>query len=143
MRKRVKQPYIHIIDLNAEQKEYVKLCNGKSERFSTYTSWELHIRGLLSKFESPTDLYNFKRYCINHDRVFSYTPSIYTTYVILAITLLMEKVIPILTTFGLLLLIVFALWHGMSQHKSIIKGSCFFKDIIEIIEKIENENGNS
>ena len=128
------------MDLQLEQKKYVKLCNGKSEEFSTYTSWERHIRSLLSKFESPTDLYNFKRYCINLDRVFSYTPSIYATYVILAITLLMEKVIPILTTFGLLLLIVFALWHGMSQHKSIIKGSCFFKDIIEIIEKIEKEN---
>lgn len=131
---------MNLIDLVAEKKEYVKLCNRKSDRFHTYKDWENHIYDLLIKFESPTDLYNFKRYCTNQDRVFSNAPALYGTYVIFAITLLIEKVVPNLTVWGLIILILFSLWYGMIQHKTIIKGSCFFKDIIEIIEKIEKEN---
>ena len=142
MKKQKKQPYIGIIDLKAEQKEYENLCNGKSKKFQTYTSWEKHIKTLLQNFNSPIDLYNFKRYCINQDRVFSSAPNLFGSYVLLLITLVLEKIFSYLSIFWLLTLVLFFTWHGVSQHKAIIKGSCFFKDIVEIIEKIEKENLN-
>lgn len=61
-------PYKEIIDLNAERKEYSRLCNGKSRIFKLYTEWEDYIKRLLSGFNSPKDLYNFKHYCINAAR---------------------------------------------------------------------------
>jgi hypothetical protein len=35
---RKKQLYIEIIDIKEEQKEYLKLCNGKSVLYKTYTA---------------------------------------------------------------------------------------------------------
>lgn len=143
MRKRKKQPYIEIIDLKAEQKEYVNLCNNNSKKYHTYTVWEAHIKNLLKKFNSPTDLYNFKRYCVNQDRVFSDTPNLFGSYVVLLLTLILGKFAPYLTVAGFVILLLYSFWHGIRQHKTVIKGSCFFKDIIEIIEKIEKEQAQS
>ncbi len=143
MRKRKKQPYIEIIDLKAEQKEYVNLCNNNSKKYHTYTVWEAHIKNLLKKFNSPTDLYNFKRYCVNQDRVFSDTPNLFGSYVVLLLTLILDKFAPYLTVAGFVILLLYSFWHGISQQKNVIKGSCFFKDIIEIIEKIEKEQAQS
>lgn len=143
MRKRKKQPYIEIIDLKAEQKEYVNLCNNNSKKYHTYTVWEAHIKNLLKKFNSPTDLYNFKRYCVNQDRVFSDAPNLFGSYVVLLLTLILDKFAPYLTVAGFVILLLYSFWHGISQHKTVIKGSCFFKDIIEIIEKIEKEQAQS
>ena len=52
-------PYHEIINIKEECKEYARLCNGKSNKFKLYTEWEDHIKGLLSDFRSPKDLYNF------------------------------------------------------------------------------------
>ena len=140
MKKRNKQPYKEIIDLKAEQKEYVKLCNDESELYRTYSSWESHINDLLDKFNSQADLYNFKRFCINQDRVFSNAPVLFDTYVILIITLILDAFFPLITILGAVALLLYAIKLGISRHNTVIKESCFFKDIIEIIEKRENKN---
>ena len=139
MKKRNKQPYIEIIDLKSEQEEYVKLCDGKSCLYLTYTSWETHISELLNKFDKATDLYNFKRYCINQDRVFLNSPEMFGSYMILLVTLVLGKIDSYLSILGLATFLFYFMWYGISRHKSIIKGSCFYKDIIEIIEKVEKE----
>ena len=46
-------PYKEIIDLNAERKEYSRLCNGKSRIFKLYTEWEAHIKELLADSALP------------------------------------------------------------------------------------------
>lgn len=143
MKKRKKEPYIDIIDLKTEQKEYADLCNGKSKKFQTYTSWESHIKSLLLKFDSPSDLYNFKRYCINQDRVFSNVPNLFGSYVILSITILFDNINPYVPLLGIAALIFYFSAYTIKQQKSIIKESCFFKDIVEIIEKIEKERADT
>ena len=143
MKKRKKEPYIDIIDLKTEQKEYADLCNGKSKKFQTYTSWESHIKSLLLKFDSPSDLYNFKRYCINQDRVFSNVPNLFGSYVILSITILFDNINPYVPLLGIAALIIYFSAYTIKQQKSIIKESCFFKDIVEIIEKIEKERADT
>lgn len=143
MKKRKKEPYIDIIDLKTEQKEYAALCNGKSKKFQTYTSWEIHIKSLLLKFDSPSELYNFKRYCINQDRVFSNVPNLFGSYVILSITILFDNINPYVPLLGIAALIIYFSAYTIKQQKSIIKESCFFKDIVEIIEKIEKERADT
>ena len=143
MKKQKKEPYIDIIDLKTEQKEYADLCNGKSKKFQTYTSWESHIKSLLLKFDSPADLYNFKRYCINQDRVFSNVPNLFVSYVILAITILLDNINPYVPILGIAALIIYFSAYTIKQQKSIIKESCFFKDIVEIIEEIEKERADT
>lgn len=143
MKKRKKEPYIDIIDLKTEQKEYADLCNGKSKKFQTYTSWESHIKSLLLKFDSPSELYNFKRYCINQDRVFSNVPNLFGSYVILSITILFDNINPYVPLLGIAALIIYFSAYTIKQQKSIIKESCFFKDIVEIIEKIEKERADT
>ena len=143
MKKRKREPYIDIIDLKTEQKEYADLCNGKSKKFQTYTSWESHIKSLLLKFDSPSDLYNFKRYCINQDRVFSNVPNLFGSYVILSITILFNNINPYVPLLGIAALIIYFSAYTIKQQKSIIKESCFFKDIVEIIEKIEKERADT
>jgi hypothetical protein len=139
MKQRKKQPYIEIIDLKEEQKEYIKLCEGKSKKIQTYTSWEKHIKDLLLKFNSAEELYNFKRYCINQDRVCSDAPNLFGSYVILLITLILDKISPYLTILGIAVLSTYFICYGIKKHQNVIKGSGFFKDIIEIIEKLEKE----
>lgn len=136
---RKKQLYIEIIDLKEEQKEYVKLCNGKSVLYKTYTAWETHIIEILQQFPTSSDLYNFKRYCFNQDRISSKTPELFGSYIALVVTVILDKINPHLSILGIAGCILYFAWYGISQHKTVIKGSCFFKDIIEIIEKIEKE----
>ena len=134
-----KQPYIEIIDIKEEQKEYVKLCNGKSVLYKTYTAWETHIIEILQQFPTSSDLYNFKRYCINKDRISSKTPELFGSYIALVFTVILDKINPYLSILGITGCILYFAWYGIKQHKNVIRESCFFKDIIEIIEKIEKE----
>ncbi len=139
MRKLNKQPYVNIINLKEEQKEYVKLCNNKSKKFQDYIAWELHVKKILHKFSSSADLYNFKKYCIIQDRVFSDAPNLFGTYVALLIALILDRVSPELSIMGLILLFLYSTWCGITQHRNVTKGSGFFKDIIEMIDNFEKE----
>ena len=138
-KRRKKQPYVEIIDLKKEQKEYAKLCRGKSAAYKNYTSWEMHIVEMLEQFPSRDDLYNFKRYCMNQDRIFSKSPELFGSYVILVFTLILEKMNPYLPILGIAICIFYFAWYGIKKQKNVIVESCFFKDIIEIIEKMEKE----
>lgn len=143
MKKRNKEPYIDIINLKEEQKEYANLCNSKSKKFKTYTAWESHIKAILLEFNSPSELYNFKRYCINQDRVLSNAPNLFGSYIIFAISILLNNINPFLPIIGIIAFILYLVYYIIKQHKSIIQESCFFKDIVEIIEKIEEEKTES
>lgn len=133
------QPYIEVVDLRSERKEYLKLCNGKSGKFKSYTDWQNYISSLLKKFSSLDDLYNFKRYCINQDRIFSNSPELFGSYVILLITLILDELFYGIPIWALAFMFLASAWWGIKQHKEVIKESCFFRDVIEIVEKIEDE----
>ena len=137
--RRKKQPYIEFINLKVEQKEYVNLCNGKSALYKTYTAWETHIVEILKQFPTSSDLYNFKRYCINQDRISSKTPELFGSYIALVFTVILDRINPYLSILGIAGCILYFAWYGIKQHKNVIRESCFFKDILEIIDKIEEE----
>lgn len=130
-------PYHEIINIKEERKEYARLCNGKSKRFTLYTEWEEHIKELLSRFSSSQDLYNFKHYCMNADRVQEKTPDMHLAYVGLLIPLYLDTFFDEMPAILTLVLAGILLIYVIIQNKKIAKESCFFKDIIDIIEDLE------
>lgn len=133
-----KPPYHEIIDIKAEQKEYSRLCIGKSKKFTLYSEWEDHIKSLLANFGSHKALYNFKHYCINAARVQGKAPDTFLAYIGLLIPLYLETIFKgepaLLTLFCLVAILVYAL----IQNKKLAKASFFFTDIVDIIDEVEN-----
>lgn len=132
-------PYAEIIDLDKEVKEYKKLCRCKSEKFTYYTEWEKHIRELLSKFKSERDLYNFKRYCINYERTAKLIPSFYINFMVLYITIFIDKFIKELNILVWLFIFLLSVLLTLCQNLAYSKEAYFYKDVIEIIEDFQQQ----
>ena len=132
-------PYHEIINIKEERKEYARLCNGKSDKYKLYTEWEDHIKGLLSDFCSPKDLYNFKRYCINADRTQAKAPDMYFAYIGMLIPIYIDIIWKDMPAFLAIISFTGILAYAMVQNKKLAKESYFFQDIVEIIEEIEGE----
>ncbi len=132
-----KPPYHEIINLKIEQKEYGRLCCGKSKQFTLYSEWEDHIKGILADFRSSKDLYNFKHYCINIARSQEKSPEMFWCYIGFLIPIYIDTLWkdfpPILTV--AVFIAVFA--YAALLSKKIARESCFFRDIIDIIESME------
>ena len=134
-----KPPYHEIINLKEERNEYAKLCSGKSKKFKLYTEWEAHIKELLADFRTPQDLYNFKRYCINAGRSQEKAPEMFIAYIGLLIPLYLDTFwdgMPVILT---PIFLVAILAYAIIQNKKLARESCFFKDIIDIIESMEKD----
>ena len=114
-------PYHEIIDIKEERKEYVRLCNRKSKRFTLYIEWEEHIKELLSRFSCPQDLYDFKHYCMNADRVQEKTPDMHLAYVGLLVPLYLDTVfdeMPAILTLSLVgILLIYVIIQKNSKGK--------------------------
>lgn len=134
-----KNPYAEIIDLDKEVKEYKKLCRCKSKKFTYYTEWEKHIRELLSKFASEKDLYNFKRYCINYERTAKLIPSFYINFMVLYLTIFIDKFIKELNILIWLFLFLLSVLLTLCQNLAYSKEAYFYRDIIEIIEDFQQQ----
>jgi hypothetical protein len=135
-----KPPYHEIINLKEERNEYAKLCSGKSKKFKLYTEWEAHIKELLADFRTPQDLYNFKRYCINADRSQEKAPEMFIAYIGLLIPLYVDTMFKGIPAFLTLFCFVGILVYALVQNKKLAKESCFFRDMIDIIDEIEKDH---
>ena len=134
-----KPPYHEIINLKEERKEYARLCNGKSKKFKLYTEWEDHIKALLADFRTPQDLYNFKRYCINAARAQEKAPEMYVAYICLLIPLYLDTFWDGMPVILAPIFLVAILAYAIIQNKKLARESCFFKDIIDVIESLEKD----
>ena len=133
-----KPPYHEIIDLKEERKEYARLCSGKSKKFKLYTEWEAHIKEMLADFRTPQDLYNFKRYCINADRSQEKAPEMFIAYIGLLIPLYLDTFWDGMPVILAPIFLVAILAYAIIQNKKLARESCFFKDIVDIIDVMEN-----
>ena len=137
--KKKKAPYSGIINIQEEYKEYSRFCGGKSKKFTVYTEWEAHIKELLTGFETPQELYNFKHYCINADRAQAKAPEMYTAYVALLIPLYLDIFWEGMPAYLAIILLFGAAFLAMILNKKLAKDSHFFEDVISIIESVEKE----
>lgn len=137
----MKKDFFHeIFNLKAEYKEYKLLCRCKSKKYKVYTEWESHIRECLSKFKESQDLYNFKRYCMNHNRKLNKAPEMFGSYIILLVTLCINFLFNSIPPCIVFIIAVGIILYNIHLHKRVIPESYFFKDIIDIIEKMEHDN---
>ena len=134
-----KHPYHEIINLKEERNEYAKLCSGKSKKFKLYTEWVAHIKELLTDFRTPQDLYNFKRYCINAARSQEKAPEMFIAYIGLLIPLYLDTFWDGMPVILAPIFLVAILAYAIIQNKKLARESCFFKDIIDIIESMEKD----
>ena len=131
--------YYEIMDLRKEQKQYIKLCNGRSKKFKYYSDWEDYIVSCLAKFGSPKDLYNFKHFCMNAERTNKQIPDLFVNYLIIAISICINLNLPhgwIAWVFALPLW-TFFLILGSDKYR---KENLFYRDLVSIIEKVEENN---
>lgn len=135
-----KIPYLEIINLKEERNEYARLCNGKSKKFKLYTEWEDHIKELLTDFHTPQDLYNFKRYCINADRSQEKAPEMFIAYIGLLIPLYLDAFWDGMPVILAPIFLVAILAYAIIQNKKLARESCFFRDMIDIIDEIEKDH---
>lgn len=135
-----KIPYLEIINLKEERNEYARLCNGKSKKFKLYTEWEDHIKELLTDFHTPQDLYNFKRYCINADRSQEKAPEMFIAYIGLLIPLYLDTFWDGMPVILAPIFLVAILAYAIIQNKKLARESCFFRDMIDIIDEIEKDH---
>ena len=132
-------PYHEIINIKDERKEYAQLCNGKSKKFKLYTEWENHIKELLADFCTPQDLYNFKRYCINAARSQEKAPEMFIAYIGLLIPLYLDTFWDGMPAILAPIFLTAILAYAIIQNKKLAKESCFYKDLVDVIELLENE----
>ena len=126
-------------DFTEEHKEYSLLCQGKSEKYRFYTDWEDHVKSQLETFQTPKDLYNFKRYCKNCERAASQIPTVYWAYVALMIPMVLDFVLIDIPNLFKVSWSVGILIYVIIENRKVVRESFFFTDIIEIIEAIEEE----
>ncbi len=133
-------PYQEVMNFDEERDEYIKLCRGKSKKYTYYTDWEEHIKGCILKINTKKNFCNFKHYCISRERTTSKMPEMFSVYSTLFLTFCFNKIDNILLSVILtVLLLLGAIMYMITQHKIAIYESSFFKDIIGIIEKVESE----
>lgn len=133
-------PYQEIISPNEEYNEYALLCEHKSKKYQYYTDWEDHIVECLNKFQSKEALCNFKHYCIKRKRDYESGQNMEDRYLILLLTIMLTKEAEELQMFALMLLfLIVIIFSVLCGNKQATRGY-FYKDIIKIIEKVENKD---
>lgn len=137
------EPYLEIIDISAELKEYRKLCRGKSKKFIYYLDWKKYISEKISRLDTPDKKENFKHYLINHNRVNKNTNSYFITLMIFCMNLYINKIDAKFNFFSLTISIIIILFQMIYQSDVYEKEYCFYCDLIEILEEIEKKETES
>lgn len=153
-------PYREIINLNDEAREYALLCRRKSTTYKHYSDWEEHITEHLKKFPTKKDLYNFKHFCINKERTTSQSPQWYGAGVGCAVSVIsasfledlkdlelfsqlqgvMRDIVWYIVEILLCIIVGLLFKNFIDEMESLCNRNYFYKDIIELIEKVEGKS---
>lgn len=132
-------PYYEIIDLNSELKEYRRLCRCKSKKYRYYSDWKKQMIEYFSAFSSQESLGNFKHYCINIERTTKGVPNLYLNFMILFATVFIDKFVLNINEFLWLTIVLITFIFVLLFDNRYNKETCFYKDIVNIIEEIEKQ----
>lgn len=136
-----RKDFIKLINLKTEYKEYVLFDASKSKKYKTYAEWDTHIESILRTIESPTDMYNLKRYCMDVVRSGYDVEQIFWGYLGLAFPLLLafsaetDRIGFRGTVFSLCLLAL--LFYIIRVSTASSRKKHFYQDMLTIIEQIE------
>lgn len=134
-----KQPYLEIIDLKKELKEYKLLCKGKSKKFKYYSDWKHKMIEKFSVIESIEELENIKRYFMNKERLIPVSSNVYLQITISIVTVFLSSCNVDYKEFFIFLcymIITFIIATTMFKNSP---QNIFYRDLIEILEEIKKE----
>lgn len=144
IRKNQYQPYSEIIDLQAELKEYKKLCFRKSKKFTFYLEWKTHIIKRINMLGDSEKVENFKHYILNHKRTYKNFNSSYVTLMVFCLSLLFNKLIvaylPDLDIISSILIITFVMFVMIKESNNNDKEYCFYSDLVDITEELQTKS---
>lgn len=135
--------FIKLIDLKEEFKEYKRFEAGKSKKYRSYQEWDDHIQSILYTIESPIDMHNLKRHCLDVVRAGDDVSKIFWGYVGLSFPLLLA-----ISTFDesviLKTLILFALlFYIIAAARYVSRKKNFYQDMLTAIKQIESKSSIS
>lgn len=152
-RKKKKQLYIDIIDIQNEISIYHDICNGKDQTYVYYSDWRDHIANCYLTIKSERRLIDFKAFLRNRKRKASSLNGQISTYIMFAITLLFDhlflnshndiigkKAQKISDAILMVVFCIYIVWMILKMAKeAIFEGNtvCFYEDLLEILEERE------
>ena len=146
--KRISQPYSEIINPK-EIKDYKLLCDNKSEKYKYYLDWKSEMINKISFFKAPEQITNFKHYLINLKRSMSNVNASLLPIMICFLSILFSyigELLPDITELRVIRVIVILgtlLWcvkDLVENYKDNNMRYCFYCDLIEIVNEIEEKN---
>ena len=149
MTKQKNQPYSEIINLQDELKEYTKLCDCKSNKFTYYLDWKEYITKKLDYLDSYDKLENFKHYLLYKKRNAEHFNSAFLSLIIFALTFYLNNIFKAFANTAetqitidiifCLLITMYAITNIGKESKKLNQEYCYYCDLIEIIEEKQDE----
>lgn len=137
------EDFIKFIDLKTERKEYIRFILGKSKKHHSFAEWDTHIKSLLATIESSTDMYNFKRYCMDRARSKEDSTQISWGYLGLSFPLILmfstESDRIGIKGIILMLFLMIVLFYITSIEKKNTQEKHFYEDVLNIIVQLEDD----
>lgn len=144
IRKNKYQPFSEIVDLQAELKEYKKLCFRKSKKFTFYLEWKSHILNKIIMLGDLEKTENFKHYILNHKRTCKNFNATYVTLMVFCLSLFFNKQIvtflPELDFISSILTISFIMFMLITGSNNNNMEYCFYSDLVDIIEEQQTKS---
>lgn len=140
-----KQPFIEIIDLNEEYKDYKDLCNNNSKKYTYYDDWKKYMIG---KFKTlPKEHFNnFKHFLMFHSFVGEQSGNVFLSTVLVAVTIIVSTKysdIAILNTIATIIAVLLAAIMIITSYFDLMRNDRFVKDVLEIFEEYAEAESKS
>ena len=146
--------YSEVIDLDLEKKIYASMYTQKKlysrnasnineNDFIYYTDWKNHIIEQLEKFQTPTDLENFKHYCIKFSRAENWTNLAVAELAVPYIIAMLGIMVSSYNIFFSIVLLIISFLFQLIYHAIWHRKNYFYDDIIEVIEQYQEQADSS
>lgn len=132
-----KQPFIEIIDLKEEYKDYKELCNNNSQKYTYYDDWKKYMIGKF-KMLPKEHFNNFKHFLMLHSFVGEQSGNVFLSTVLVAVTIIISTTysdIAILNTIATILTVFLAAILVITSYFDLKRNDRFVKDVLEIFEE--------
>lgn len=140
-----KQPFIEIIDLEKEYKDYKKLCKNDSKKYTYYDDWKKYMIGRFKTL--PKEHFNnFKHFLMFYSFVEEQSGNVFLSTVLVAVSLVINTAfsnVAVLNTIATIILVLLAAFLVIKSYFDLVRNERFIKDVLEIFleyEKTESES---
>ena len=140
-----KQPFIEIIDLEKEYKDYKMLCKNDSKKYTYYDDWKKYMIGRFKTL--PKEHFNnFKHFLMFYSFVEGQSGNVFLSTVLVAVSLVINTAfsnVAVLNTIATIILVLLAAFWVIKSYFDLVRNERFIKDVLEIFleyEKTESES---